>query len=183
MTSSPEAAKKRGLGRGLDALLPAMRPAGAGADKNVFTCAIEKIVPRKGQPRTHFDPLALDELARSIKEHGLIEPLVVRRAWRGMAFDQSTQEAMLARFFDVLTLADHIAREDFLLYGVQGPAAQDMLRLIPADQQALDAARMAGMRGLAEPEEVAAVFALLASPEAKSITGAVYTIDNGLTVS
>jgi ParB family chromosome partitioning protein len=80
LTSSPEAVKKRGLGRGLDALLPAMRPTGAGADKNVFTCAIEKIVPRKGQPRTHFDPLALDELARSIKEHGLIEPLVVRRA-------------------------------------------------------------------------------------------------------
>lgn len=79
MTTSPEAAKKRGLGRGLDALLPALRPA-AGADRSVFSCAIEKIVPRKGQPRTHFDPLALDELARSIREHGLIEPLVVRRA-------------------------------------------------------------------------------------------------------
>jgi ParB family chromosome partitioning protein len=79
LTTSPEAAKKRGLGRGLDALLPALRPA-AGGDRSVFSCAIEKIVPRKGQPRTHFDPLALDELARSIREHGLIEPLVVRRA-------------------------------------------------------------------------------------------------------
>ncbi|MGO8851345.1 SDR family oxidoreductase [Mycobacterium sp.] len=35
----------------------------------------------------------------------------------------------------------------------------------------------------AEPEEVAAFFAFLASDEAPSITGAVYTIDNGLTVS
>ena len=42
---------------------------------------------------------------------------------------------------------------------------------------------MAGLRGMAEPEEVAALFAFLASDEAPSITGAVYTIDNGLTVS
>ncbi|MET0728496.1 MAG: SDR family oxidoreductase [Acidimicrobiales bacterium] len=43
--------------------------------------------------------------------------------------------------------------------------------------------RMAGHRGLAEPEEVAALFAFIASDEARSITGAVYTIDNGLTAS
>lgn len=85
--------RERGLGRGLDALLPASpprRPAtesstgdaasapsyGAG---NVFSCALEKIVPQKGQPRQHFDTHKLDELASSIKEHGLLEPLVVRR--------------------------------------------------------------------------------------------------------
>lgn len=43
--------------------------------------------------------------------------------------------------------------------------------------------RMAGMRGMAEPSEVAGLFAYLASDEAKSVTGAVYTIDNGLTAS
>ena len=43
--------------------------------------------------------------------------------------------------------------------------------------------RMVGLRGMAEPEEVAAVFALLASDECRSVTGAVYTVDNGLTVS
>jgi NAD(P)-dependent dehydrogenase (short-subunit alcohol dehydrogenase family) len=43
--------------------------------------------------------------------------------------------------------------------------------------------RMAGMRGMAEPEEVAGLFAYLASAEAKSITGAIYTLDNGLTAS
>jgi meso-butanediol dehydrogenase/(S,S)-butanediol dehydrogenase/diacetyl reductase len=53
----------------------------------------------------------------------------------------------------------------------------------PTEMDPALAARMVGMRGLAEPEEVAAVFALLASPEARSVTGAIYTIDNGLTVS
>ncbi len=45
------------------------------------------------------------------------------------------------------------------------------------------ARRMGGLRGLAEPAEVAALFAFLASDEARSITGAIYTIDNGLTAS
>jgi len=43
--------------------------------------------------------------------------------------------------------------------------------------------RIGGFRGLSEPEEVAALFAFLASDEARSITGAIYTIDNGLTAS
>ncbi|CAI7975349.1 Short-chain dehydrogenase/reductase SDR [Frankia sp. Hr75.2] len=45
------------------------------------------------------------------------------------------------------------------------------------------ARRMAGLRGLAEPAEIAALFSFLASGEARSITGSVYTVDNGLTSS
>jgi ParB family chromosome partitioning protein len=75
--SAPET-KRRALGRGLDALLPAPPTPGYG-DRNVFTCPIEKIAPHSGQPRQHFDSHKLDELAQSIREHGLLEPLVVRR--------------------------------------------------------------------------------------------------------
>jgi ParB family chromosome partitioning protein len=71
--------KRRALGRGLDALLPAVPTSSSYGDKNVFTCPLDKIVPQKGQPRQHFDAQKLEELAQSIREHGLVEPLIVRR--------------------------------------------------------------------------------------------------------
>jgi NAD(P)-dependent dehydrogenase (short-subunit alcohol dehydrogenase family) len=53
----------------------------------------------------------------------------------------------------------------------------------PPDMDPDLSGRMAGLRGLAEPGDVAALFAYLASDEARAVTGAVYTIDNGITVS
>ena len=53
----------------------------------------------------------------------------------------------------------------------------------PADMDLDLATRMAGYRGMAEPADIAAVFAFLASDEARAVTGAVYTADNGITVS
>jgi ParB family chromosome partitioning protein len=81
-TVSQAAPVRRALGRGLDALLPAAPSlAGAYGDKSVFLCALDKIVPQKGQPRQTL--VAIDELAKSIEEHGLLEPIVVRRAAPG----------------------------------------------------------------------------------------------------
>jgi ParB family chromosome partitioning protein len=82
MNAPPD--KKRALGRGLDALLPVNPPqtsqlAGNVAEKSVFSCPVERIVPQPGQPRQHFDDAELAELTASIEEHGVIEPLVVRR--------------------------------------------------------------------------------------------------------
>lgn len=79
--------KKRALGRGLDALLPTVSPVTASGEtygeKSVFLCPIEALRPQRGQPRQRMDEAKLDELAASIREHGLIEPLVVRRAGQG----------------------------------------------------------------------------------------------------
>ena len=73
---------KRALGRGLDSLLPPAptKAAASYGDKSVFLCPIERLVAQKGQPRQYFEPEALAQLAASIQEHGLLEPLVVRRA-------------------------------------------------------------------------------------------------------
>lgn len=72
--------KPRALGRGLDALLPvAPKRESGGADNGMFICPIEKIVPQKGQPRQHFDAKAIEELSQSIREHGLLQALVVRK--------------------------------------------------------------------------------------------------------
>lgn len=78
MTVDPKA-PRRALGRGLDALLPAAAPPSGFGDRSVFSCPVEKIRPQAGQPRQHFDEAELGELTESIREHGIIEPLVVRR--------------------------------------------------------------------------------------------------------
>jgi ParB family chromosome partitioning protein len=72
--------KRRALGLGLDSLLPVSAPKSGYGDKSVFSCPIERIIPQKGQPRQHFAAQALEDLANSIQEHGLLEPLVVRKS-------------------------------------------------------------------------------------------------------
>lgn len=70
--------KKRGLGRGLGALIPQGEDASAGdSSGGLRTVAIDAIVPNPHQPRSVMDEEALDELAASIEEHGLIQPLIV----------------------------------------------------------------------------------------------------------
>ncbi|HLF71458.1 MAG TPA: ParB/RepB/Spo0J family partition protein, partial [Dehalococcoidia bacterium] len=71
--------RRSGLGRGLDALIPNLQPAVESVD-------IDLIAPNPQQPRSVFDADALTELAESIREHGIIQPLIVSRpAKRGAA--------------------------------------------------------------------------------------------------
>ena len=65
--------KKMGLGKGMGALLPVVEDHG----KKYFSCPIEEIKPNKEQPRKTFVNEKLEELANSIREKGIIQPLVV----------------------------------------------------------------------------------------------------------
>lgn len=65
------------LGRGLDALIPTGPPDMVGG--GVQEIEIDRISPNAFQPRDHFTPERLDDLAQSIRENGIIQPIVVRR--------------------------------------------------------------------------------------------------------
>ncbi len=67
--------KKGGLGKGMAALLQV--PEMVAGNKDYFLCPIEQIRPNKNQPRKNFAPDKLEELAASIREQGIIQPLVV----------------------------------------------------------------------------------------------------------
>lgn len=71
------AARKSGLGKGLDALIPSIPQESALPIGNVNQVDIQSIVPNPQQPRSTFNPKELAELAASILEHGVIQPLVV----------------------------------------------------------------------------------------------------------
>ncbi|KYH33751.1 ParB/RepB/Spo0J family partition protein [Neomoorella mulderi] len=68
---------KRGLGRGLGALLPPNDEKEVIAGE-VTSVAIDRIVAGRHQPRRDFDAGKLEELARSIKSHGVIQPIVIK---------------------------------------------------------------------------------------------------------
>jgi ParB family transcriptional regulator, chromosome partitioning protein len=80
--SQPQKKRKLALGRGLDALIP-ITESGQGDGAGFFECEIDQIRPNPYQPRTHFSEAELAKLAGSIKEQGIIQPLLVRSAETG----------------------------------------------------------------------------------------------------
>ncbi|RKI41475.1 ParB/RepB/Spo0J family partition protein [bacterium D16-51] len=83
-------AGKRGLGAGIDTLIPKRQESDSNIKtevktivKEVDTIDINKIEPNHSQPRKNFNEDALQELADSIKQHGMIEPLIVQQGEKG----------------------------------------------------------------------------------------------------
>lgn len=76
--------EKKALGRGLDALLPATKPASMPELPEVQHLRVDAIVPNRYQPRQTFPPQELAELTASLKHSGLLQPILVRRKGDGM---------------------------------------------------------------------------------------------------
>jgi len=75
--------KRPALGRGLSALIPeSPSPAPAAADRALEIDA-DLLRPNKFQPRTHIDDARIEDLARSIRANGIIQPIVVRKVQDG----------------------------------------------------------------------------------------------------
>src|SRR5688500_18528520 len=77
------AEKRPALGRGLSALIPDAPLAAPAASERALEVDIDLLQPNKFQPRTHMDDARIDDLARSIRSNGVIQPIVVRKTDSG----------------------------------------------------------------------------------------------------
>jgi ParB family chromosome partitioning protein len=85
-----------GLGRGLDALIPR----GAGIQE----IDVDRITPNPAQPRQLFDPDALEELAASIRQHGVLQPIIVVRNEMGYSLVAGERRWRAARLAGLTTI-------------------------------------------------------------------------------
>ncbi len=99
---------KQSLGRGMDALIPTEIESAVMADDEgrVQKLLIQDIVPNSGQPRSDFDEAALAELTASIKQHGVLQPIIVVRhkgpgSYRIVAGERRWRAAKAAGLKDV----------------------------------------------------------------------------------
>src|SRR5512140_1107758 len=120
--------RPKGLGRGLDALLSGNDD--QASHETLQTIGIDRLVPGKYQPRTRMDEASLEELAQSIREQGLMQPVLVRpvgggrfeiiageRRWRAAQRAGLTEIPALVRPVAdqaalALALVENIQRED-----------------------------------------------------------------------
>lgn len=197
-TAPKSAPSKKKLGRGLGALLgetrreeplvrsDAAQPAGSGdssalrgevaPDSGLASLPVAAISPLPGQPRTHFDEAALNELAASIAARGVIQPIIVRplggakyqlvageRRWRAAQKAQLHTIPAIVRDLDeqevtALALIENLQRED--LNPVEEARAYHRL----ADKQGMTQAEIAKLVDKSR-SHVANVQRLLALPE------------------
>jgi ParB family chromosome partitioning protein len=106
--------KRMALGKGLGALIPEYEQEGS---KTILYCGTEEIIPNRSQPRKHFDESKLQELAESIKEKGILEPLIVRRVDQGYELiigERRWRAAQKAGLKEVPVLVKEIERREAL---------------------------------------------------------------------
>jgi ParB family transcriptional regulator, chromosome partitioning protein len=134
--------RMRGLGRGLDALIPMSREGEAMVPQMI---AVDQIRPSHQQVRTRFDAEPMGELAESIRRHGVLQPLLVRRLTDGYELIAGERRWRAARLAGI-TAVPAVVRSD------SGDDSQLVLGLIENLQRAdLDPIEEAGgLRRLTE---------------------------------
>ena len=70
---------KRGLGKGMDALIPDFEMGLPDESPKILEISLHDIAPNRNQPRKHFDDFKLNKLVESIREKGIIQPIVVQK--------------------------------------------------------------------------------------------------------
>jgi ParB family chromosome partitioning protein len=118
--------KNKGLGKGLDALLGGNKPTAGTGDGELRQLAVTSLSPGKYQPRTHMDQAALAELADSIKQRGIVQPILVREVGSGdsnnkfeiIAGERRWRAAQLAGLATVPVLVREIADDAALGIGL-----------------------------------------------------------------
>ncbi|HWL24758.1 MAG TPA: ParB/RepB/Spo0J family partition protein [Ureibacillus sp.] len=102
----------RGLGKGLEALLPAMDN-----ENEIKKIPVQKLVANPYQPRKIFDDEAIEELAQSIREHGIIQPIVVRKKgskYEIVVGERRFRAAKLANLEEVPAIVKEMTEEQMM---------------------------------------------------------------------
>lgn len=95
-------AKRGGLGRGLSALIPGAPEAGEAP--GLLEVPVNAVAPNPKQPRTHFDAETLGALAASIREVGILQPIVVRKSGAGYELIAGERRLRAARVAGLATV-------------------------------------------------------------------------------
>jgi ParB family chromosome partitioning protein len=109
--------RKIGLGKGLDSLIPAADAEGAAAGQGLLEVPLADISPNPHQPRSPIHEEDLRELAASIEEHGIIQPLVVTKAgerYQLIAGERRWRAARVAGLSEVPVLVKDVAPSEML---------------------------------------------------------------------
>ena len=114
--------KPKGLGRGLDALLGGGRTGASSNEGELRELLVGDLSPGKYQPRTRMDKVALDELAQSIRNRGIVQPILVRPIKAGrfeiVAGERRWRAAQIAGLLTVPALVRDIPDEQALGIGL-----------------------------------------------------------------
>ena len=119
----PSVKKRGGLGRGLNALVSEAEYETGGSAASASNSAaetklpIEDIVPNPNQPRIHFNETELRELSESIQEHGVLQPLLVRKHGNGyeiIAGERRYQASKLAGLEELPVIIKDVNDEEML---------------------------------------------------------------------